>query len=71
MKFTIVKSQTIKSPRLDRAGMMDRWIIYTTDGGASGSVTLPEETFTDDALVEAVRVEEAKHDAHRGREFTL
>ncbi len=70
--FTVVRSQTVKSGRLDRVGRDDRWIVYTTDDGHTGSVTLPEEDAGDPEKVKAaVLAEEAKHGGIRGQTFTV
>lgn len=69
MKFTIVRSQTVKSPRLDRAGQDATWVIYTTAAGKPGSVVLETTSPTDDEIVAAVDAEEAKHSALAGREL--
>lgn len=67
MKFTIVKSQTIKSPSIERAGADATWIIYQTLDGKTGSVTIEKTDPTDDEIIAAVDAEQGKHDARIGR----
>jgi len=67
VKFTIVRSQTVKSPKLDRVGQDSTWVIYTTEDGRSGSVTIEAPHPTDEEIVAAVDAEEAKHGSLKGR----
>lgn len=71
MQFTIVRSSTVPSGRLDRVGKMDVWIVYVpTGGGPAQSVTMPAEDFTDDAKIQAaIDANEALHADKQGRQF--
>ena len=70
MEFTIIKSSTVPSGVIERIGRNDVWIVYKVKGAGSGSVTIPEEDFTDDAKIQAaVEANEASHGANRGRTF--
>jgi hypothetical protein len=63
VKFTVVRSQRIKSPDLARAGKDDMWVLYRDEAGAIDSVTVPLEGFNEQALVLAVR----QHEETKGR----
>ena len=58
MKFTVLRTQRIKSPDLARAGKDDLWVIYTDEAGRIDTVTVPAETFSDQTLTLAVRQHE-------------
>lgn len=70
MQFTIVKSSTVPSGRLDRVGKMDVWIVYSVAGAGANSVVMPSEDFVDDAkITAAVEANEAAHQGKQGRTF--
>ena len=67
MKFTIIRTSTVRSGRLDRAGKDDLWVVYTVEGGAASSVTLPAEDADDAKIIAAVEANEARHGELRGK----
>jgi hypothetical protein len=70
MQFTIIKSSTVPSGRLERVGKMDVWIVYNVTGAGANSVVIPAEDFDDDAkITAAVEANEATHGGKQGRQF--
>jgi hypothetical protein len=69
VKFTVVRSQRIKSPDLARAGKDDLWVIYRDEAGNIDTVTVPAESFSDQALALAVRQHEELKTRLQGRTF--
>ncbi len=60
-------------PSLDpaRRGKADRWVSYSTDGGRTGLVVVPEESATEDTVRRAIEADVRKAEAMIGRTFTL
>ncbi len=71
MKVTIVRSQTVKSANIARVGQDDLWVIYTTDDGHTGSVTLPAEDADEQHISAAITDDVRKHGSLKGKTFEV
>lgn len=71
MTFRVIQVRDGPSSNPTRIGLTDRIVTYITDrpGAIPDTVHLPAETYTDDALVEAVKAREAQKGDLQGKSF--
>lgn len=69
--FKILHVSKLRSADKAREGKYDRAVLYQCDTGRTGLVTLPDEGFTESALVERIKKDCAEGAALIGKSFTL
>ena len=67
--FKVLHSSRLRSADKAREGKFDRFVLYQADDGRTGSVLLPDESFTEPALVERVKKDLADARALIGKTF--
>jgi len=70
-KFKIFDVRRVPSAEPARVGKFDKLVMYELDPMRRYIVSLPEEDFTEDKMLEAVKADMAERAQYTGKEYEL
>lgn len=70
-KFTIFDVRKVPSAEPERVGKYDQLVMYELDPMRRYIVRIPEEDFTEDKMIEAIKADMAERAQYTGKEYEL
>ena len=70
-KFKIFDVRAVPSAEPDRVGKMDKLVMYELDPMRRYIVKIPEEDFTEEKMLEAIKADMADRAQYTGKEYEL
>lgn len=70
-KFKIFDVRRVPSAEPDRIGKYDQLVMYELDPMRRYIVRVPEEAFTEERMIEAIKEDMAQRSKYTGKEFEI
>lgn len=70
-KFKVFDVRRVPSAEVDRVGKWDKLIMYETAPMMRYIVSMPEEDFTEEKMIQAVKADMADRAQYTGKEYEL